>query len=69
MLLQAFMAPKVLGETSNVAIAPDIIASNNQQVQQVLSPQPSPEELAAQSQQQMPDEGQAPLQQQSPQMA
>lgn len=57
MLLQALVAPTKPEEQSNIGIAPDVIASNNQQVQQILAPQPSPEEMAmqqAQMQEQMP---------------
>lgn len=43
MLLQALVAPKKLDEMSNVGIAPDIIASNNQQVQQIVAP-PQPQQ-------------------------
>jgi len=68
-LMQAIIAPVKVGETSNTAIAPDIIASNNQQVQQVLSPQPTEVELASQSAQLPPDEGMIQQQEQIPQMA
>lgn len=56
MLLQALIAPKKPEETSNVGIAPDIIASNNQQVQNIVSPPPSPEEIAMQQEQMMAQE-------------
>lgn len=60
MLLQAIVAPKKPEEQSNVGVAPDIIASNNQQVQSIIAPQPSPEEMMAQQQ---------AMEQQAPQMA
>jgi len=52
MLLSALVAPRKEGEQSNVSIAPDIMASNNKQVQEIVSPQP-PMPLA-------PQEGQMP---------
>lgn len=60
MLLQALVAPKKVGEISNDQIAVPIIASNNSQVQDIVAPQPTPEEMAQMEQAQM--------QQQAPQM-
>lgn len=60
MLLQALIAPSKEGETANTTIAAPIIASNNAQVQEIVTPPPSPEEIAAIQQQQMAP-GQVPV--------
>lgn len=46
MMMQLLFAPKKEGEQMNVGAIPSVIASNNEQVQSVLTPSPSPEELA-----------------------
>lgn len=58
-LLKALLEPKKPEEISNTAFAPDVIASNNSQIQQIVSPAPSPEELAMQEQAMM--QNQLPL--------
>lgn len=59
LMLQALLAPKKEGEVSNTAIAPDIIASNNAQVEAILAPEQAQQDVAIQQQaqqEQMPVE-------------
>lgn len=60
MLLEHLIAPKQMGEVSNDAIAPAIIDSNNMQIQEIIAPQPSPEEMMMAEQQAM-EQGAVPM--------